>query len=309
MRWYKIVIGGETKYDSTQNPNALNIEMDIPVTYQDVANPGSFVRVWGIDLTDLLNAKQLNNQSIQIFGGMQKGLPLANPSEQGLLVQGSILPAFGNWVGTDMTLDIMIRAGVGNTTTDQPANVIHNWSQNTQLSDSIKQTLQTAYPGYDITVNISQNLVQASPAWGFYPNIGQFSSYINNISRSIINNPDYYGVRIVIDGKKITVDDGTTKSDQKLISYQDLVGQPIWMGPNEIQFKCVMRGDIHVLDYVTLPPTLATLTGASGSQAQNTAATNLAQGTFQIMSVRHTGNFRQPDWASWVSVFNGIIQP
>ena len=108
MRFYKIVTPGQT-WDATGDSSALNVELDIPVSPGHLT-VGAFVRIWGIDRQTLLNARVFNRQSIQVFGGMQKGLPLANPNQQGLLVQGSIFPALGNWVGTDQTLDLYIVA-------------------------------------------------------------------------------------------------------------------------------------------------------------------------------------------------------
>lgn len=305
MRWYKIQAGGLT-FDATGDPNALNVELDLPISTEAIPKSGAFARVWGIDLPTLLNAKILNNQPIKVYGGMQPGLPLANPAEQGLLVQGTIFPAFGNWVGVDMTLDLTIRGPFGTPNNYKPANVIHNWPQNTPLSSSIQNTLSRAFPQYTPQINISPNLKLNYNDWGFYETIGQYATYIQNISRTIMGGvKNYLGVRMAAQGSKIVVFDGTQSSGAKQISYTDLIGQPVWTGINTIQFKCVMRGDININDMVTMPPTLATLTASSGT-AVGGAASNLIQGTFRVMQIRHTGNFRQPDWPSWCSTFDAV---
>ena len=90
---------------------------------------------------------------------------------------------------------------------------------------------------------------------------------------------------------------------KKNVSYQDLIGQPTWIDAPTISFKTVMRADINVGDYIKLPNTVATSTPQSviGTPLRNRPT---FQGLFQVQIVRHLGNFRQPDAASWVTVFN-----
>ena len=119
MRWYKITVGGQT-WDATGDPNALNVELDLPVAPDHLPKSGAWARVWGIPLQTLLNAKSFNSQPIYVYGGMQKGLPLANPAQSGLLVQGFIFQAFGNWIDvTQQSLDLVIMAGSGSTAANQ----------------------------------------------------------------------------------------------------------------------------------------------------------------------------------------------
>ena len=109
-----------------------------------------------------------------------------------------------------------------------------------------------------------------------------------------------------VDGMNIIVGDGTSPTAAPIINFQDLVGQPIWTGVNTIQFKTVMRGDIKPQSTVTLPTTLGSISAASGAEAGQASASNTIQGSFMVTSERHVGNFRQPDWASWVTVFDAI---
>src|ERR1700722_18339267 len=117
MRYYRIEIDGGnlvfTSFDGTNSlPGALLVDLDIPVAA--LGNPteaGAFVKIWGIPLATIGQAKNLNGKSIKVFGGFQKGLPLANPSQSGLLVQGYIWQCFGNWIGVDMSLDLYVVAG------------------------------------------------------------------------------------------------------------------------------------------------------------------------------------------------------
>jgi hypothetical protein len=309
-RWYKLVTPGQT-FDATGDPFALNVEMDITVGPQHGAVSGSFCRVWGIPLQTILTANQFNNQQIQVYGGMQQGLPLSNPAQQGLLVQGTIFPCVGNWVNTDMTLDFYLAPPTGGSAVPTAANVTHNWMQGTPLQQAIQQTLSKAFPGLTPNINISPNLKLNYTDRGFYQNIQQYAQYIFNISKSVMgaNNPNYLGVQMSVQGNKINVSDGTQgQQSGPTINPTDLVGQPIWTGPKTIQFKTVMRGDISLFQTVTLPKSLATLTAAAGTQLPGgSGASNIIQGSVTIQQMRHVGNFRQPDWASWVSVFDGIV--
>jgi hypothetical protein len=106
---------------------------------------------------------------------MAKGLPLADPTQAGLLVQGTIQQAFGNWEGTNQTLDIIIIAGgqgasgpsIGNP--DFPGNYPFICPKGTPLANAIKNTLSTALPNLTQSINISPRLVMNSDQpgqWG-----------------------------------------------------------------------------------------------------------------------------------------------
>jgi hypothetical protein len=310
--------GSQATYTSYVNgavqPNALDMEMDVSVASFDTpagqGDTGSIVRIWGISLQEITQAFNLNNNLISVYGGFQKGLPLANPSQAGLLFSGWIQQAYGNWIDTDMTLDLVIFAGTGpngnqNTgTRAKPANLVLNWQKGQNLSQALQQTLSTAFPGKQLQINISPNLVsQSAGQFGTYATLGEFSSAIQQTSRTIINQSGYPGVKIVFDQNTITVSDGTKKTTPKQIVFQDLIGQPTWMGPRQVQLKCPMRADIKVLDQVTLPQAQATTTPQSFSNFRNNSGFT---GTWQVNSLRHIGKFRQPTADAWVTVIDVV---
>ena len=109
MRYYKIVItdeGGDIKKQwssldgTTGNPimGALNIEIDVPMAPLGVPAGDAYVRICGISLLGVGQSANLNGLYLAAYGGMSKGLPLANPEQNGLLVKGQIFQAFGNWL-------------------------------------------------------------------------------------------------------------------------------------------------------------------------------------------------------------------
>jgi hypothetical protein len=307
-RWYKIIVGGTT-FDATNNPNALQVELDITVAQFAVPHPGqaAWCRVWGIPLQTVLTANQFTNKQIQVYGGMSAGLPLANPNEQGLLVQGTVLPALGNWTGVNMYVDFyMVPGTLGNPTVPGAANIVHNQPANQPLSTAVKNALQTAFPGFTANVKISPNLVRPNDEHGFYQSIGQYATFLLNASHDIIKTAGYPGVQVSVQGTTINVSDGTQgQTGAKTINAWDLIGQPIWTGTNTAQWRTVMRGDFQVGNTATLPKSLATLTALNGGQASGQGI-NIIQGSFQITNIRHVGSFRNPDGSAWCTIFDGV---
>ena len=301
MREYTSQVNG------INDPGALNVEMDIPVTAFDTPIGAAYVRVWGISLRDIGQASNLNNNLISVFGGMAKGLPLANPKQFGLLTKGYIQQAFGNWIGVDMTLDLIIAAGTGPNGLGQnaaPKNITMNWQAGTPLSGAIGNALSTAFPGIKQNINISPNLILPNHEPGPYPTIEEFSKYVRGISKSINKDPNYTGVSITMANNELQVSDATIEgalpsgTSPKMIAFTDLVGQPTWIENRLIQITCVMRADLKIMDVIKLPPTLATTTAASLSQYRDSS---IFQGNFQIQTLRHVGNLRQPDARAWAT--------
>jgi hypothetical protein len=309
MRYYSIVVINDdgsiyrryTSYDAASGstlPGALTVELDIPVYTFETPAGAAYVRVWGIGLAEIGQSSNFNGKEIQVFGGMAKGLPLANPAQAGLLARGQIFQAFGNWQGVNQSLDFVFYASTGSASA--PMNLVINWMAGMQLSAAINDTLQTAFPTYKRTINISPNLILSHDEPGLHQSLTQFASYINSVSKSIIGGA-YSGVRMVIRNGEIFVFDGTTPTTPKKIVFTDLIGQPTWIDFGTIQIQCVMRADIQVGDYISLPQSQVTTTVQSNSQFRNSL---VFQGSFLVNRVRHVGNFRQPDAASWVTVID-----
>lgn len=331
-RYYKIVVsdpssgqivrpaslGGaisDATYTSYVNgktlPGAWNVELDIQEI--DAATPMGFnsVRVWGVSVAEIAQANDLVGKNIKVFGGMQAGLPLANPRQAGLLTSGVVYQAFGNWIGVDMTLDFVIMpcpATGGNTggpgLLDQPRNFTLNWQNGQQLSSQLKQCLQTAFPGYTVNVNVTSSLVARSneSLVGAYTTLQQLAQAVRSASLAMVKTQGYAGVSIVPRGTTIDVFDGTVpqSSQAAQISFVDLIGQPTWIDSPNIQFKTAMRSDLKVGQQITLPPTVTTNSSISNSSLINQRLT--FQGGFTIISLRSIGNYRQPTADAWVTV-------
>lgn len=305
--------GSGATYSSLVNgftlPGALNVELDIPVVPYATPAGTAIVRIWGVSLAEISQASDFGatpsgtpGKNISVFAGMQKGLPLANPAQAGLIVQGQIFQSFGNWIGKDMTLDLILYPNTGGP--DDPKNITVDWKAGTQLSQAIDNTLATAFPNLKRSIKISPNLVLAHDEPGFYRSLVEFAQYVKEVSTDVKVSTNYPGVDITINQDTILVYDGTSPTSPKQIAFQDLIGQPTWIESPNIQFKTVMRADLAIGDFVQLPPAIVTTTSAAASSLLNLKAA--FQGVFMIVGIHHFGNFRQPDADSWVTVFTAV---
>jgi len=282
------------------DPGALNVELDAPISVMASPMGSAYVRLWGIGIAEIGRAADFNGQLIEVYAGMSKGLPLANPKQAGLILQGTIQQAFGNWQDTNMTLDFIVNYSAG--TIDAPVNLVMTWRKGKKLSDAIKATLALAYPTYAANISISDKLVLAQDEPGYYQTLSQFASYVKQVSQSIVG----AGVDIMVKDKTFTVSDGSTATTPKDIAFTDLIGQPTWTGLQTIQFKTVMRADINPLDYIKMPKAQTTQSQQSYSQYRQSST---FQGTYLVKSVRHVGNFRQPDANAWATNIEAIVPP
>lgn len=317
MRYYKIEVGGRT-YTSHPNgpsappdPGALLVELDVFSMFQASAAVNSYVRIWGISIQEISQALDLNLKPIKVYGGMGKGLPLANPSQSGLLAQGTVIQAFGNWMGTDMTLDLVITAPqVSNLAElETPRNLVMNWRSGQPMKQALESSLKTAFPNVKLDINIRDDLKLDHDEIGPYPTLPTFSQWVKSVSKDIVGK-DYYGVDIATlpDGT-IRVTDGSTEAKAKPISFLDLVGQPTWVEIAKVQATVIMRADIQVGDYVTLPQTqIATTGSAVNALTPNSGIRreSIFKGNFRVIQVHHVGNSRTPDGRAWVTVLDMI---
>ncbi len=309
MRYYKIAITDPATGKAVRtytsllpsgavNPGALMVEFDIPVAPFFTPIGSAFVRVWGIPRHDISTASDLNGKTIEVYGGMSKGLPLANPAQAGLLIRGVIQQAFGNWQDTSQTLDLIITSGGGSLA--DVKNIVVNWKAGTTLASALAATLATAFPKLARTINISPRLVLNHDEVGYYATLVQFAQYVKTVSIDIVG-AGYAGVDMVIHDGSVIAYDGTTAKTPRPIAFTDLIGQPTWIASNQIQFRTALRADLQISDYVKLPPTIVT-TGASSLSQYRDKLT--FQGVFMIDVIRHIGAFRTPDAESWVTTFD-----
>ena len=320
-RYYKIAVGptatGSTdgftwtnQIDGKAVLGAQNVEFDIWQTPANEPASNSYIKIWGPFKQQLFQAKDFNGAPIQVFIGMQNGLPLASAAvadgQQGLAVTGQVFQAFGNWQGTNQTLDFILSPAFG--TQSNPLNISFNLPKGQPLSSAINSVLKTAFPTFlapDIQINPDLVLGQDEPFT--YQTLKQFGDFINGISQDIVGG-DYQGVFMVPRNNQIVVFDGTQKTviPAKQIKAQDMIGQITWLGPNVVSFAPVMRTDILVGTIVKFPAVAGLSAVTNVNSGSLLRAKTTFQGDWQVKLVRHVGNARQPDATSWVSNFQAV---
>jgi hypothetical protein len=288
-------------------PGALNVEFDIPVVPLHTPQGQFYLRVWGIGLPMISQAAQLAGMNLLMKVGMQKGLPLANPAQAGVILEAQIFQAFGNWQGVNQTLDLVFNAK-----DLEPDNGVNfNWAAGTSLKSALQQCFAQAFPGYTPNFdNLKATLSQGAPEHGIYSSLTTFAQYLQQrtqpMGASSTGNKNYPGVWVTVKSasKTIYVADSPTKTVN--LEFKDLIGQPTWIDPGQVSFKTVMRSDIDVNNEIKFPQgiqapfALTSTVAAPGSPASSKTA---FQGNFKINEVHHFGNFRQADAESWNTTF------
>jgi hypothetical protein len=288
--------------NGTYDPAAPNVDFDMPVLPYGTPSGGQTVTIEGVSLQMVSQAKQLAGMNLTIKGGMQKGLPLANPAQAGVIIAGNIFQALGNWEGTEMSLDFVLYPAVFDY--DNPGNFSFSWKSGQSLSDALKATLSIVYPDIPISISIGSNLVLGNDETHVCHTLDEFASYIGDLTEGALNQR----VSITIQAGKIFVYDKTYQPPPIQIVFTDLIGQPTWIEPNIMQMKTVMRADLQLGSIITMPRGMKNAPGFVNTTAASLPSSQKYQSTFQnnflITELRQIGSYRSQDAASWSTVFN-----
>lgn len=295
-----------TSHDgNTPIAGALNIEFDVPTVPFNTPQGATAIRVWGIGLGMISQASDLNGAEISLSAGMKKGLPLVNPKQAGLILQGSIFQSYGNWQGTNQSLDFICNPSAAAYGQD----IAFYWPAGMSLATALVTAFAQAFPKLTPKVTIAP-IQSAADGSGRYTSLSQLAEYVT--ARSIKLGPqgvNYSGVQITVIGNTIFAFDSQNPLGDTELVFRDLIGQPTWIGPNTVNFKTVLRSDIAVGSKIKFPSrgilTPYVLTSASAAVPGAPAASKTAfQGEFLVTEVHHFANFRQPDADSWTTTFN-----
>src|SRR4249920_184014 len=114
MRFYSIAIAGAlasfpsrydggaiwgTEYNGKHDPGAQQIEFQIEEFRPDLPSADSTLTIHGVSFQQIRDTGGLIGKPIIIYGGMRPGLPIATAQspKAGLLMEGQIKKAWGNW--------------------------------------------------------------------------------------------------------------------------------------------------------------------------------------------------------------------
>lgn len=327
MRFYEITLTpppGSTAAPRTWSsfpggqfdPGALNVEFDFTIAAYDTPVGGQSITIEGISIADLMqpqqfaprvvNGVQQPGMSFELKGGMGPGLPLVNPAQRGTLVKGQIWQSFGNWQGTEMTLDFVINPGGFDSS--QPGNFVLNWQQGQPLSSALQNCLSVAYPNVPLSINISPQLVQASTEVHHCGTLEELAQYVREVTNGQFLGQQYSGVRMTMQNGTLSAFDSTWQPPIVQLNFTDLIGQPTWIDVNTVQIPLVMRGDLQIGTAVKMPVGLSgkagqVLTSGNSLPSSMNYQTTFS-GSFLIVEQRHVGNFRSPDGSSWATIIN-----
>lgn len=287
--------------NGVNDPGALNVEFDFFSFQSHESHGTSSITIHGISLADLQQAPRFAGMSIVVKAGMQKGLPLANPAQVGVILRGTIWQSYGNWIGEDMTLDFVVYfAGSGN--------IVLNWPKGSSLAAALTSCLDIAYPKIPNIVKIGSEYVVDHDVLHAVSSFSQLAKMVKS-SSAFAHPPGV--ILAILPNNTIVAYDGSTPPVYKRIAFDDLIGQPTWIEPNIMQFTTIMRGDIQVSNVLKMPKGLPSVPGAvtttGGSQPSSMPGlqkyTTTFQGEFMVQAVRQIGNFRDSNGASWATIF------
>jgi hypothetical protein len=283
---------------------ALNIMFDMPISAYDSPEGASTVTVEGISLQDLNQSQQFAGMTLVMKGGMKAGFPLVNPAQAGTIIVGQVLQSFGNWEGTEMTLDFVIYPSTY--TNDNPGNIVLNWRAGQELSVALQDCLSIAYPTFNISMNVKSGMVNSHDIPAHYSTLEQLATFVTSYTDETFGNPVYITIQ---QGKLLVIDIDYSPGPVQL-AFTDFVGQPTWIDAQVIQIKCVMRADLQIGSIITMPKGLQNAPGVITSTAQSLPSSIKYQSTFQnnftVNSLRQVGNFRSSDSSQWVTVLNCV---
>lgn len=280
--------------DGSTNGSALRVELDIPVFSYERPAGNARVKVYGVSYADIQGQSDLNNADITIYGGMAKGLPLANPQQAGILFQGTVFQCFANAQGRETSLELFLIAK------PPTANLSFTWGKGASLESAVRQVLSIGYPNSTITGGFDPAQVYTEDQPFSYQNLQQLGKFVYDTSKAINPSATYIGARITQNPKGFYLFDGTVRPAAKAISFLDLIGNATWLEFQVMQFMAVMRADLVAGDKITMPQGTNQINSASSfATFRNRAA---FQGEFLIRGLRHVGDSRQLSAEAWVTV-------
>ena len=317
MRYYDIALqspsGGVVKRWSSYpggsfDPAALNVLFDIPVAPYATPIGMQTITLEGVQLSDLSETQQFAGMNLAIKAGMLGGLPLENPKQAGLITEGNIFQSFGNWIGTDMTLDFVLLPSIF--THSNKGNLTLHWAPGMTLATALQNTLtgRIKVPGgqaLPVSINIANytNTFDSSHA---STTLEGLAAYVHNATKNATMGP----VHITVQRGTVFIFDGSWKPSPVQIAFNDLVGQPTWINVETIQVKTVLRADLQIgsiiqmpQGYVNAPGAVITTQSALPSSIKYKSAFTRR---FMVIKLRQIGNFRSSDSGEWATVFNCI---
>lgn len=299
-------------FDTANTPGTgLNIEFDALISGLDVVGAGTVITIYGLPITMLQQNVNLTGCTVDLSAGFAKGLPLANPHQFGSIISGKVFNAWANWLGTYQTLNLQIIPLPLSSDTKEEIPITLDGKAGEKLSDVIRRGVKVAYPDFKVDILIGDDLVLPEDGKAPYKSLTHLSTAVRSLSKATKGNPaEYQGIQVSVIGDKLIriFDDSVVKDGVEILPHE-LIGQPTWIEFNKVSFKCPLRADLRCGDVVVLPQGLTSslLMVNTGYARSSYRDASLFSGKFLITSVRHIGEFSNPDGSNaWNTVYEAI---
>lgn len=317
MRYYllELMPHGTSKpvYSWTSYPGGLAdssaqlIEFDAMVAPMGAPlGTGQRITVHGVSLSTLSQSQQFADLaapwSAKLTVGFRSGLPLADSSHNGVAFQGTVVQSYGNWIGTEMSLTLIVAAG-GPYDLSHPGNFTLLWTKGQSLADSLHSTLDPIYGASSVSITIGSSYASDWNKLHRARTLGGLARWVANDTLHDDDGP----ITIVDSAGQIRVYDKTAPVTSHTIDWVDLIGQPTWIAQDTLSVQLIMRGDLRVGDHLEFPKTINGNTPTSGVGLVSTQLPGMAsikfkstfQSTYLIAGLRYIGNSRSSDSSQW----------
>lgn len=310
MRYYNILISNPdgSKFLEFEGKNGTGLNIELNAVINDLSQTGTAtLKVFNLPLKYFLRQSEFRGKTILIKGGMSKGLPLANPAQQGILIFGEIQYGIGERIkGINFhTFSIIYTAA-----TPPKNGFILDWKKGTKLSDALRNTMQNA----GVTAN-NFNIKLDDEKWiathdqqSCFATDKQLGDFLSKTTNGVIkiapNSP----------AKKYLITDGSAvKQKPKVISIFDFVGQPTWNGGTSPDGKIVtgnfdlpviLRGDIFWFDEIEIQNPLVFKVGVNAAIGLPDFARVGFTGKAQVVQLTFIANYAAASGENWVTILN-----
>jgi hypothetical protein len=304
MRYYNIQIfdqSGKMFLEfQTKYGTGLNIELNAVIN--DLSQTGTAtLKVFNLPLKYFLRQSDFRGKTILIKGGMSKGLPLANPAQQGILLFGEIQYCIGEREkGTNfLTFSIIYTAA-----TPPKNGFILDWKKGTKLKDALKNTFQNAgVTANNFNINLDDNKwIAPQDVKAGYQSDKQFATYLDYITKG--------EVKMAVNAPAKTyliTDNSKTTPKPKVISIFDFIGQPTWTEGTgndgkptaNVALPVVLRGDIYWWDEIEIQDPQVSKVGVSAAIGLPDNARVGFTGKVRVFQITHIANYSATGGENW----------
>ena len=310
MRYYNILISNPdgSKFLEFEGKNGTGLNIELNAVINDLSQTGTAtLKVFNLPLKYFLRQSDFRGKTILIKGGMSKGLPLANPAQQGILIFGEIQYCIGERIkGINfLTFSIIYTAA-----TPQKNGFILDFKKGTKLSDALRNTMQNAgVLASNFSINLDDNKWIATHDYlSCYKTDKQLAKAINDMTSGRIK------LALNAPPKKYLITDGSSvKQTPKVISIFDFVGQPTWNGgtspdgkvvTGNFDLPVVLRGDIFWFDEIEIQDPQVSKVGVNAAIGLPDFARVGFTGKAQVVQLTFIANYAAAGGENWVTILN-----